>query len=109
MSVDAVSLQKKDRIYEKIDTHAGAYAYQAGKYCKRLPFSSTTSAPNVRNAGVHFVDLDGFFQADVVIRDLTVTGVQTCALPICPACAADFRDDRLLGVRDLLEEVGCAG
>src|SRR3972149_2556548 len=24
-----------------------------------------------------------FFQAEDVIRDLTVTGVQTCALPIC--------------------------
>src|SRR5256886_13153570 len=26
-----------------------------------------------------------FFQAEDGIRDLTVTGVQTCALPICPA------------------------
>src|SRR2546430_13461206 len=26
-----------------------------------------------------------FFQAEDAIRDLTVTGVQTCALPICPA------------------------
>src|SRR2546430_17310888 len=25
-----------------------------------------------------------FFQAKVGMRDLTVTGVQTCALPICP-------------------------
>src|SRR5688572_31224790 len=25
-----------------------------------------------------------FFQAEDGIRDLTVTGVQTCALPICP-------------------------
>src|SRR2546430_7616272 len=27
-----------------------------------------------------------FFQAEDGIRDLTVTGVQTCALPICRAC-----------------------
>src|SRR2546430_10884243 len=29
------------------------------------------------------VDLFFFFQAEDGIRDLTVTGVQTCALPIC--------------------------
>src|SRR2546430_16790950 len=28
-----------------------------------------------------------FFQAEDGIRDLTVTGVQTCALPICPGNA----------------------
>src|SRR5256886_11267211 len=33
-----------------------------------------------------------FFQAEDGIRDLTVTGVQTCALPIFPVLAA--RDDR---------------
>src|SRR2546430_5976499 len=27
-----------------------------------------------------------FFQAEDGIRDLTVTGVQTCALPICSSC-----------------------
>src|SRR2546430_12569558 len=27
-----------------------------------------------------------FFQAEDGIRDLTVTGVQTCALPICAGC-----------------------
>src|SRR2546430_6275504 len=31
---------------------------------------------------------DFFFQAEDGIRDLTVTGVQTCALPICIAAAA---------------------
>src|SRR2546430_3555343 len=29
-----------------------------------------------------------FFQAEDGIRDLTVTGVQTCALPICSFCAS---------------------
>src|SRR5688572_32548323 len=32
-----------------------------------------------------------FFQAEDGIRDLTVTGVQTCALPICAARAASDR------------------
>src|SRR2546430_5768726 len=32
---------------------------------------------------VSCVPLDFFFQAEDGIRDLTVTGVQTCALPIC--------------------------
>src|SRR2546430_2937029 len=31
-----------------------------------------------------------FFQAEDGIRDLTVTGVQTCALPISPRCSANF-------------------
>src|SRR5256886_6204898 len=38
-----------------------------------------------------------FFQAEDGIRDLTVTGVQTCALPICHERAAGFaeRDEHL--------------
>src|SRR2546430_8295821 len=32
-----------------------------------------------------------FFQAEDGIRDLTVTGVQTCALPILPELKVDFR------------------
>src|SRR2546430_10099130 len=32
----------------------------------------------------HDVSWFFFFQAEDGIRDLTVTGVQTCALPICP-------------------------
>src|SRR5205085_9092373 len=32
-----------------------------------------------------------FFQAEDGIRDLTVTGVQTCALPICRLCRLDPR------------------
>src|SRR3712207_9282904 len=35
-------------------------------------------------------DLFVFFQAEDGIRDIGVTGVQTCALPICPA-ASDRR------------------
>src|SRR6266852_4522076 len=33
-----------------------------------------------------------FFQAEDVIRDATVTGVQTCALPICGKILAEKRD-----------------
>src|SRR3712207_8390098 len=33
--------------------------------------------------GVRFVKLCVFFQAEDGIRDIGVTGVQTCALPIC--------------------------
>src|SRR2546429_4733611 len=31
-----------------------------------------------------------FFQAEDGIRDVAVTGVQTCALPICPTGAPNF-------------------
>src|SRR5256885_6229704 len=34
-----------------------------------------------------------FFQAEDGIRDYKVTGVQTCALPICRALAVDVMDD----------------
>src|SRR2546430_13054961 len=40
-----------------------------------------------------------FFQAEDGIRDLTVTGVQTCALPISRSHRAPPRHDRLLGER----------
>src|SRR2546430_11464841 len=39
-----------------------------------------------------------FFQAEDGIRDLTVTGVQTCALPICPVVVKRCGDIGLLGV-----------
>src|SRR5205085_5876729 len=41
-----------------------------------------------------------FFQAEAGIRDLTVTGVQTCALPICCSCSA-----RIPGVADSLSSI----
>src|SRR6266576_6348771 len=40
-----------------------------------------------RNAAVFF-----FFQAEDGIRDLYVTGVQTCALPICQGCGASYHE-----------------
>src|SRR5205085_4649183 len=38
-----------------------------------------------------------FFQAEDGIRDLTVTGVQTCALPISQKIAASWRTLRVAG------------
>src|SRR5688572_31749841 len=52
-----------------------------------------------------------FFQAEDGIRDLTVTGVQTCALPICPRVG---RSQRAIGhlmlqqVPSLLQELDVA-
>src|SRR2546430_12123585 len=45
----------------------------------------------VRSMNV-IVDHFFFFQAEDGIRDLTVTGVQTCALPICSLFASDELD-----------------
>src|SRR5207248_5900917 len=43
-----------------------------------------------------------FFQAEDGIRDRTVTGVQTCALPIC---TAEVDDDLLPALADHLEQL----
>src|SRR3990167_4805072 len=45
-----------------------------------------------------------FFQAEAGIRDLTVTGVQTCALPIALACYIEGMTDQLRGSVVILEE-----
>src|SRR6266478_2753704 len=49
-----------------------------------------------------------FFQAEDGIRDLTVTGVQTCALPICPRPLPPPVTGALAGVRvlDLADQQG---
>src|SRR5437879_10519542 len=55
-----------------------------------------------------------FFQAEDGIRDTSVTGVQTCALPIC-AAGVDLRAERRLEARGglhcgdqrLVEPLGC--
>src|SRR5256886_2867056 len=46
---------------------------------------------------VVFIDFFFFFQAEDGIRDLTVTGVQTCALPICDG----RRDAERFGVAEV--------
>src|SRR2546427_11261053 len=43
-----------------------------------------------------------FFQAEDGIRDLTVTGVQTCALPICACTPAGAADTATAGVADMM-------
>src|SRR3712207_9466030 len=41
-----------------------------------------------------------FFQAEDGIRDIGVTGVQTCALPICgQVCAPDYKSRNVRSVR----------
>src|SRR5256886_13504823 len=45
---------------------------------------NTKMPPSLKGAGVGVCSVF-FFQAEDGIRDLTVTGVQTCALPICAA------------------------
>src|SRR2546430_5132163 len=52
----------------------------------RVEASLMRSWKSVDSCAVFF-----FFQAEDGIRDLTVTGVQTCALPICSITALDFQ------------------
>src|SRR2546430_3849131 len=54
-----------------------------------------------------------FFQAEDGIRDLTVTGVQTCALPICEEIGSGgivrdqkLHDKAILAVRESVASVG---
>src|SRR5207245_9559479 len=44
-----------------------------------------------------------FFQAEDGIRDATVTGVQTCALPIYPDVQCDLADLRLVEIPDRVD------
>src|SRR2546427_8359062 len=50
-----------------------------------------------------------FFQAEDGIRDLTVTGVQTCALPISPIGESQARNDDESGMEEWKEGRGRAG
>src|SRR2546430_5477778 len=51
-------------------------------YCIRRQLTSADSLDFLVAADVIYVCIFFFFQAEDGIRDLTVTGVQTCALPI---------------------------
>src|SRR2546429_2581285 len=55
-------------------------------------------------AGVRVESLFFFFQAEDGIRDVAVTGVQTCALPILVALDVETAD-RALGLFDALHDV----
>src|SRR2546422_7318723 len=57
----------------------------------------------------HFENGLFFFQAEDGIRDVAVTGVQTCALPISPARADVFVDRLPVGGDDSLESAGALG
>src|SRR5688572_11672144 len=54
-----------------------------------------------------------FFQAEDGIRDLTVTGVQTCALPICPqtnlALALEQKPEIVRGIKEIVLMAGSLG
>src|SRR2546422_552394 len=50
-----------------------------------------------------------FFQAEDGIRDVAVTGVQTCALPISVPGGGRRRDDRRPGARSRGRSEGAAG
>src|SRR2546430_9247749 len=52
---------------------------------------------------VGWYELYFFFQAEDGIRDLTVTGVQTCALPILPGVELDSE-----GAVEALDLAGCS-
>src|SRR2546429_2561197 len=68
-------------------------------HCSR---SSLCQAP-LRGRGVLFF----FFQAEDGIRDVAVTGVQTCALPICSAAPTTTTSSRKRS-RELVVVVGAA-
>src|SRR2546430_13554410 len=52
------------------------------------------------------VELFFFFQAEDGIRDLTVTGVQTCALPIYPATLSSRQSERRFAAQPLFGDRG---
>src|SRR2546430_11257236 len=77
----------------------------AGCAGSRLAWCLSSSAKRISNATM--VVLSFFFQAEDGIRDLTVTGVQTCALPI----SSDLRERGPLPEQEAVryvEEVGRA-
>src|SRR5438309_3413286 len=62
---------------------------QSCTYTRRIAPRGTQAAPHERRSTL-------FFQAEDGIRDGTVTGVQTCALPIWLAFGTSLRDERRL-------------
>src|SRR2546427_12404028 len=71
--------------------------------CRRLMLGCEVSLPSLSITGCGDDSLFFFFQAEDGIRDLTVTGVQTCALPISHVCRhagrLRHRGAQLLGQR----------
>src|SRR2546427_6412396 len=65
--------------------------------------------PLTSRGSVAYADFFFFFQAEDGIRDLTVTGVQTCALPIWCHQASRIPQVRLVGAQDPVETVEIRG
>src|SRR2546430_11294905 len=68
---------KAQRVLTDLETRASAFAQAFGK----IPTRQFPIEIFIFNTDQDFLDAF-FFQAEDGIRDLTVTGVQTCALPI---------------------------
>src|SRR2546429_4873052 len=72
----------------------------------RREYVASSAARDVVDMGIrrasgrvrHITDFF-FFQAEDGIRDVAVTGVQTCALPICPRISYIFKNPRDMGIR----------
>src|SRR5579862_9953909 len=74
---------------------------EAGKsYCSRR-FGGASCDDNSAQIYARFDKNVFFFQAEDGIRDGTVTGVQTCALPILALCWNDHLAERSITIRPL--------
>src|SRR5687768_17959410 len=72
----------------------GSAGHLAGELLKSLSGARLNHVP-FRGGGPAMNELVGFFfQAEDGIRDVAVTGVQTCALPICPTKIFGARSSR---------------
>jgi len=60
---------------------------------------------NVRFVSILFVFIIFFFQAEDGIRDWSVTGVQTCALPILGGCFVESVNETILISRENTNKV----
>src|SRR6516162_6240889 len=79
MSMGAVALKKKGK--KCMEPHKSKSAEERRKTTARKAKEKTTDIHHriVKSSDIYFF----FFQAEDGIRDYKVTGVQTCALPIC--------------------------
>src|SRR5256886_11222117 len=69
---------------------------------------SKQSVPRIWSAEYATMFVFSFFQAEDGIRDLTVTGVQTCALPISLIVHARFDQSLTEGIKAGMDDEGLA-